>query len=130
MEEVNKVFGFLNVDCEISDLRRLGSYEEAKTSGKNRPIIVDLANPWQKRIIFLSLYKLKGYGKPVYISRELNPDEITIENELLKQRRDLINKGTPAKDLRVNNLKLLRRDGLKWNPYTPTPTRNQENLSC
>ena len=97
MEEVNKVFGFLNVDCEISDLRRLGSYEEAKTSGKNRTIIVDLANPWQKRIIFLSLYKLKDYGKPVYISRELNPDEITIENELLKQRRDLINKGIACK---------------------------------
>ena len=98
MEEVNKIFGFLNVECEIIDLRRLGSYEEAKTSGKDRTIIVDLANPWQKCIIFLSPYKLKDYGKPVYIIRELNHDERTIENEIPKQRRDLIKKGTPAKD--------------------------------
>ena len=53
------------------------------TDGKNRTFIVKLGSDYSKRLILLSLRKLKVYEKPVYISREQNPDEQIIEIEYL-----------------------------------------------
>ena len=60
----------MDVKCPISDLRRLGKYAE----NKNRPLVLRVRAPWEKRRILLSLYKLKSYEHKVFISKELTPD--------------------------------------------------------
>ena len=46
LEEVNKLFVFLTINSEVTDLKRLGKFEE--DASKPRTIIVKLSNDWQK----------------------------------------------------------------------------------
>ena len=105
-EDLQKVIHLLDVmavKCPISDLRRLGKHAE----NKNRPLVLRVSAPWEKRRILLSLYKLKGYEHKVFISKELTPDEQEIVNNMLKTRRDLIQSGkfestTATKKSKIN----------------------------
>ena len=58
LEEVNKLFAFLTVEAKITDLKRLGKYEEGK---RPRTIVVNVSNEWQKRLILMSLAKLNQH---------------------------------------------------------------------
>ena len=120
LEEVNKLFAFLTKNAKITDLKRLGKFEEDNT--KPRTIIVKLSNECQKRLILVSLSKLKNYDKTVYVSKELNPNELQAENKLLKQRRELIDNGTQPSNLRIRELKLYKFDGCNWTPVEVTET--------
>ena len=109
LEEVNKLFAFLTINAEVTDFKRLGKFEE--DASKPRTITVKLSNDWQKRLILVSLAKLKHYEKTVYVSKELSPNELLAENKLLKQRRELIDNGIPPRDLRIRELKLYKYEG-------------------
>ena len=111
LEEVNQLFAFLTINAEVTDFKRLGKFEDAS---KPRTIIVKLSNDWQKRLILVSLAKLKHYEKTVYVSKELSPNELPAENKLLKQRRELIDNGFPPRDLCIRELKLYRYEGSTW----------------
>ena len=60
-------------------------------------------------MILSSAIKLKEYSQPVFISRQLSREETALENEALMKRRDLIDKGTNPKDLRVKDCSLYIR---------------------
>ena len=57
---------------------------------------------------------MKDYGKPVFISKELNPSKHAIENEILQTRREMSKTGTNPKKLRTRNLVLQMEDIRKW----------------
>ena len=54
-----------------------------------------------KTLIQLTLAKKKDYGKPVFMSKELNANEKAIENEFLQTRREMIKTGTNPKKLYI-----------------------------
>ena len=85
LEEVNKLFAFFKIEAKITDLKRLGKYEEGK---RPRTIVVNVSNEWQKRLILMSLAKLKNYDKTLFVSKELSPSAFLIENKLLMKRRN------------------------------------------
>ena len=74
-------------------------------------------------LAFLSAHKLATYDKPIFVSRELSPDEKKLENALLIKRRYLIDVEKIAlKDLRIRNLKLQKKENKKWIDVDVTPT--------
>ena len=106
MNEVHKILQHMNTDCLIDDIRRVGKFE----AGKIRPIITKVSNSFQRRIILLSLAKLKTYEKRVFINREYTKEEASLENKLLKARRDMIDKEKiNPKDIRLRNFELQRK---------------------
>ena len=98
--EVNKLFAFLTVETKITDLKRLGKYEEGK---RPRTIVVNVSIEWQKRLILMSLAKLKNYDKTLFVSKELSSSEFLIDNKLMK-RRTMIETGVSAKNLMLRDL--------------------------
>ena len=104
--EIEKILRFLNVDSNIEDCRRIGTYNE----NKDRRIIVKLSNDWNRKLLLLSLGKLWNYDKKVYLSRELSKEEQLLENDLPNNRQEKIESGIPRKKVRVHNLKLLHYD--------------------
>ena len=71
MKEVKAVMKHLKVHCNVTDTKRLGNFSE----GKHRTLIVKVDSGHAKRLILLSLRKLKDYVKPVFISKELDPED-------------------------------------------------------
>ena len=104
--EIEKLLKFLNVDSNIEDCRRIGTYNESK----ERTIIVKLSNDWNRKLLLLSLGKLWNYDKKVYLSRELSKEEQLLENDLLNNRQENIEWGIPRNKVKVQNLKLLHYD--------------------
>ena len=100
----------LKVVCNVTDIKRQGKFSE----NKHRPLVVKIDNDYAKRLILLSLRKLKVYGKPAFISKELNPEEQAKEKEMLQMRKTLMNQGTSAKFLRVRNLVLQKLTDKNW----------------
>ena len=103
LKEVNKMFAFLTVEAKITDLNRLGKYEEGK---KPRTVVVSVSYEWQKRLTLMSMAKLKNYDKTLFVSKELSPSEFLIENKLLMKRRTMIETGVSAENLRPSDLVL------------------------
>ena len=103
LKEVNKMFAFLTVEAKITDLNRLGKYEEGK---KPRTVVVSVSYEWQKRLTLMSMAKLKNYDKTLFVSKELSPSEFLIENKLLMKRRTMMETGVSAENLRPSDLVL------------------------
>ena len=57
--EIEKLLKFLNVDSNIEDCRRIGTYNESK----DRTILLKLSNDWNRKLLLLSLGKLWNYDK-------------------------------------------------------------------
>ena len=102
VKEVKSILELLKIDCPIDDVRRLGNYD----GKKDRTLIIKTTSEHQRRLILLSLYKLKTYSKKVYMSKELSPEDQKIENDYLKLRRKMIENEYDKKRLRIRNLKL------------------------
>ena len=98
------------VNADIGDLIRLERQEEDKT----RTILLKIRNAYQRQMILLSARKLKTFGKPVFLRRQLTKEEADLENQALMGRRELINGGTEPKNLRVHDGNLFIRQGTKW----------------
>ena len=65
--ELNAIMSFLNIKTQINDCRRIGTYKQ----NKNGPILIKLANSWDRRIVLMALSKLPKNNENVYISKEL-----------------------------------------------------------
>ena len=93
----------------------------------DRTILLKLPNVWLKRLILSTARKMKNYGAPVFISKELTNEEAAIKNESLKKRRELINQGQKKKDFSVRNGKLYKGDenqGIVISPKSETTDNN------
>ena len=69
---------------------------------------------YQRRMVLLSARKLKTFSQPIFLSKQLTKEEADLENLALVRRRELINKGTDPKNLRVRDATLFIRQGAKW----------------
>ena len=111
--EINSLVHYLGVESKITKLSRVGQY---KNKGP-RTILFDLETQVAKDQAVKSAYKLKTYriqSEPIFLSAELNKDDAMKENEALKLRRQLIDKGIDPKILRVRNLTLQKLRNGVW----------------
>ena len=92
------------------NLKRFGKF----TEGRNRTLKVKLDSYYSKRIIFLSLRKVKSYKKFIFFSKDLNPEKQSIENECIQKRRALIGSGIKTKQQRIPNLTLQQEKDKTW----------------
>ena len=111
LEQVKRIFIFLAVEnCPIGDVKRIGAYDQ----NKSRRILVKFSKVHQRRKILLSAHKMETYEKRVYISRELNPEEKQIENEILQLRRSILDSGVNPRERPIPILRLQQRSDNKW----------------
>ena len=80
---VKAIAKYIRITGNVTALKWLGKNQD----GKSRTLVAKKDSDYAKRLIPLSLAKLKDYGKPVFISKKLNPSEQAIENEILQTRR-------------------------------------------
>ena len=108
LAQVQKLLAHVEVNADIGDVIRLGRHEEVKT----RTILSKIPNAYQRRMILLSARKVKTFGEPVFLSRQLK-EEADRENQALMRRRELINDGTEPNNLRVRdgNLSVKAQNG-------------------
>ena len=104
---MNKLFAFLTVETKITNLKRLGKYEEGK---RPRTVVVNVSIEWQKRLILMSPAELKIYDKTIFVSKELSLSEFLIENKLVMKRRTMIEISVSAKNLRLRDFVLYQYD--------------------
>ena len=122
--EVNKIFSHLGLACQASDIKRMGNH----IKGKDRTIMARVNDACDRRLIFLSLSKLKHYDKKVFVSPELTTSEFEKENLLLQQRRVMINGGAEPSSIRLRNLVLEKKINKVWTSL-PAPTEDTESES-
>ena len=88
----------------INLVKRLGPFKEQ--SDHPRSLIVKFSNEWTARKCLTKGYKLRNYDYPVYINKSLSKEEVVLEKRVLKKRWELMQKGIPKVELKINNLKL------------------------
>ena len=86
--EIENILKFLNVDSNIEDCRRIGTYNE----NKDRTIMVKLSNDWNGKLLVLSLGKLRNYDKKVYLSRNYQKKNNCLKRIYLKKDEKLSNR--------------------------------------
>lgn len=102
---VNKIFQHIGVETvQIKDLFRAGKYVSGNS--RPRPLIVTLNSVWDCRKTLLNSFKLKGFETPIFISKSLSADELSLEKNLLRKRYELIQSGTDRSRIKIANLKL------------------------
>ena len=107
--QLKNVFQFLGEsDASISSVSRLGK----KVEGRSRPrtLLVKLNTEWSVQKLLTKARNLKQYTSPIFMSRMLSPEDHEKEKLVLKKRRELINQGIPAKELKIENLKLFHNN--------------------
>ena len=100
MEEISDLMPFLSIECEITEIKRIGPYQE----GRARTIVFTVANKFNRRLILLSISKLKEYNKLVFVIKEINAQEAKQERLIHKKRRELIEAGILRKELKTSDL--------------------------
>ena len=120
MKEISDLMTFLSMECEITEIKRIGPYQE----GRARTIVFTVANKFHRRLILLSIGKLKEYDKLIFVSKELNAEEAKQERLILKKRREKVEAGILRKELKIRDLKLYKKDGNDW-----IEVKNDEELS-
>ena len=110
MKEISDLMTFSSIECEITEIKRIGPYQE----GRARTIVFTFANKFHRRLILLSISKLKEYNKLIFVSKELNAEEAKQERLILKKRREMIEAGILRKELKIRDLKLYKKDGDDW----------------
>ena len=68
---------------------------------------------------------MKNYKMPIFISKELNPEEQAVENDLLQKRRQMLESGTKSNEIRIRNLKLQQQIDKKWVDINVDQTENE-----
>ena len=112
-EENSKVIDILKhlkVNPTISNIERIGKFR--KETKRPRTLPVTLQQAWDVRLILSRAKSLKDLDQKIYISKSLSTEELIIENELLKKRREMINSGIEASKLRIRSLKLYHEENL------------------
>ena len=115
-KKVEKILDFLDIQCNITDIKRLGKFSNEKTTP--RALLVEVDNAWSRRRILASLGKLKNFkleDKSIFISPDLSPVEQKLENDALIKRRELINANVDRNSLRIRDFKLQQKINGSWN---------------
>ena len=107
MKEISNLMTFLLIQCEITEIKRIGPYQE----GRAWTIVFTVAIKFHRRLILLTISKLKEYDKLVFVSKELNAEEAKQECLILKKRREKIEARILRKELKIRDLKLYKKDG-------------------
>ena len=68
---------------------------------------------------------MKNYKMPIFIRKELNPEEQAVENDLLQKRRQMLESGTKSNEIRIRNLKLQQQIDKKWVDINVDQTENE-----
>ena len=110
MSEVKAMLNLLEIDCESTELQRLGQQQV----NHKRTLVFKVANQWHRNLILLSVAKLKNYRQQLFVSRELNATEAKLEMEILKKRKEIIENGTNRTHIRIRDLKLYEKIGETW----------------
>ena len=121
INEAKSIFAHLAVEGNFKELKRIEKY----TEGRNQYIVITLNSQHAKRLILLSLSKLKTFSNPVYASEELTPDEYELVNKLLTERRKFINQNNDPKKLYIPKLVLQKEINNEW--VNLDQTNNKQN---
>ena len=89
MSDVKAMLNFLENDCKITELRRIGIQQ----LNRDRTLVFKVSNKWHRNLILLSVAKLKNYSQQLFVRRELNATEVKLEMELFKKRKQMIEDG-------------------------------------
>ena len=120
---VHRILKHIGVDCAILDIRRLGNpVDKNKKPKTTRPILVKLDHEYRRRVVLLSLAKLKTFDEfLVSIGPDLSPEQLKQEQKCLQERWELIQSGTDKKCIRIRNLKLQLKNAEteKWEDKLP-----------
>ena len=63
--EDEALLNFLQINCPITDLNRIGNFEK----GKTRTVVIALANEHQKRLVLSSVRKLAEYMHKIHLTK-------------------------------------------------------------
>ena len=92
------------------DVKRVG-----KANDKcGKPLIIDVDSVWHKRMILLSLVKMKSYPQSLFISRKPEALQRETENESLRKHRELLPNNYPRKDLLMRIFRLYQKKDGQW----------------
>ena len=123
MSEVKAMLNFLELDCEITELRKIGQQQV----NRNRTLVFKVANKWHRNLILLSDAKLKNYSQQLFVSRELNATEAKCEMKNLTRRKDMIENWTNRTHIRIRDLKLYEKIGETWQEVEIGENENSGN---
>ena len=110
MSEVKAMVNFLEIDCEITELQRIGPQQV----NRNRTLVFEFAKKWHRNLILFSVAKLKHYSQQLFVSRELNATQSKLEMEILKSRKEIIENGTNRTHIGIDELKLYGKIRETW----------------
>ena len=115
--ELKKIFQHLNVEAPVDAVTRHQKPQGDKTLG----MVVKIPNEHYRKLIMLSVGKLKTYEILVGIGRELRPEEQAKQNQLLLQLKKMINSGIDKKTLLLRNARLEKLVDNKWIEFKAKP---------
>ena len=113
---IDKLLKFMDFeDRMLTKIVRIGNYDQKRET--RRTLRFHTENNLIKDLILKSTRKLKdyeAYAKPVYLCAELNAEDSKKENACLKRRKELTEKGTDRRCIRIRNLTLEFRVNNEW----------------
>ena len=102
---MKKIFQFVHVKCELTELKQRGAFAEQKTP---RVLLVRLSCVLEQDMVLLSMAILRINDKKVSISIYMNREDRELANKILQTRKGLIDSGTVRKIIRLCKLELQR----------------------
>ena len=103
----------LNIDASltsasIKDFHRLGKFKQS--NNRPRPLLVKFLRTFEASLVLSNKDSLTA--SQISIKRDMSPEERTVENALLKERRRLIDSGTERKFIKIRGNSLYVRNKL------------------
>ena len=116
MNAIEEILCYLEVeDKRLCKATCIGKYNPEKGP---RTMLLNLESPISKELALKSAFRLENFSRRVFISPELTPEQLKIENECLSKRRLLIDKHMFSNtNVRVRNLIVETKQGDKWLEY-------------
>ena len=118
-ENIKDKFDAIEVNATDENVRRLGRFDKERS--KPRTVLVTVPNCWEtRRILAKAREKWKLLSDlAFYVLPSLNKAESEKQNMCLKKRREMIENGTPATELKIRNSELLH-NGTKIDVEEPS----------
>ena len=106
-ENIKDIFDAIEVNTTVENVRRLGRFDKERS--KPGSVLVTVPKCWDTwRVLAKAREKLKLLSDRVfYVLPSLTKAESEKENMCLKKRREMIENGTPATELKITSFGLL-----------------------